>query len=205
MFPLIAPKTDEFRQRNIRKLFIAANELERGTPISVTKLRPIERLTDNEVQCQAFFLYLVKRSFERFQRGESLSTVTLIAPEEKAQMYTTTIGELTEVYARDPLNVFEPLAELDDLEQRLWEISPGWARMWLRATRRKLADPDLLLLEAAIRLTKEARFTRHSPHTLSQMYCCDYHRYRFKLTGGSAVRIRDIATYFTDQRISASD
>jgi hypothetical protein len=113
-------------------------------------------------------------------------------------MYTTTIGELTKVYARDPLNMFEPLPVLDDLEQRLWDISPGWTRIWVRATRRKLADPDLLLLEAAIRLSKEARFTRHSPHILSQMYCCDYHRCRFILTRDSALRIRDIATYFND-------
>lgn len=169
--------------------------LNRGDDLQVTKLMPIESLITSEYQGKQYYLYLIENSFKYYKNGQSLSSVTLIDNSEKEDLFSKSINSLRVLFGQND-GMIESGKELIDTYEYLQSVSPGWKRISIHGTRRKLEDPDLVLLEQLIRYCLNHWYTGNWAYFLSQYYCCDYKQYRFKLTRNSSARIIDIVNYF---------
>lgn len=180
--------------RAVARILAAAERLERGESCQITVLMPICRLARPEHGAR-FARYLLDRSRARFLAGQTLSCEELIPEEEKVACYDQAFDALGQVCANGKMPE-SARRTLEAMYQRLWTIRPGWARVGIHATRRKLPDPDLLLVEEACRHALHGWFGGDWDYWLAQIYVCDYRRLRFIPGPESAPRFRDVADYF---------
>ncbi len=186
-------------QKGILRLIKAAN-LSRGTDnfVHSTKLMPIVRLYNrNKSICSDFYPYLLRKSFENFDKGKSLAKSNLVSDEEKRAIYEEVLFDINKFHVnREEKQIREKLEKRYEYFQQL---SLGWKRLYVHASRRKMEDPDLILMEDIIRAYLKNWHTGCWAYFLCQYYCCDYKDLRFKMNTDSASRIMDIAYYFINK------
>lgn len=140
---------DAMKQKRIEKLFAFSKQLEQESNLQITALSPIKKLVENKVTTLNYYVYLLEKSFDYYQLSQSLSTVQLVNNTEKLELYLSSIEALQCFIQSNGAIVQENklLGIYDHFQQQF----PGWKRVSIHATRRRLKDPDLLLIEQTAR------------------------------------------------------
>jgi len=187
--------------RAIYRIVKAARQLELGEPCPITKLMPIQQLSsqphgEQAYKCGQFTLFLLRKSHESFLAGKSLCRKEIVPDSDKQAFYNRVL-ELTVPLVKQYEGELEQKAQLNELYSQIKCISPGWIRLNIHTSRRKLEDPDLVLIEQAVRYLLEGWQGAFWDYSLAQYFCCDYFHYRFIPTQKSAERFMDIADYLS--------
>ena len=123
--------------------------------------------------------------------SKSLSTVQLLDKPKKHEIYMRSLNALHGLKN----NEIKYEKELTDIYEFFQSTFPGWKRVSIHATRRKLEDPDLVFLEQTIRFCLNNWFNGKDAYFLSQYFCCSYEKYRSKMTKKSSFWVMDITQY----------
>ncbi len=185
---------DTEKQSRVIKLSKIAWNIEQGIETQVTQLLPITKLVEGRIQCRDYFYFLVENSYKCFNDSQSLSKVNLIDNTKKKEIYEKSLNSLNGLREND--GVIKYGKELIDIYEFLQSLSHGWKRVSVHATRRKLEDPDLVLIEQSIRYSLNHWFDGKDAYFLTQYFCCDYRHYRLLLSRDSVSRINSVTGYF---------
>jgi hypothetical protein len=186
---------DARRDFIIGKLEKVINRLEVGAALQVTAMMPVRRLIREQHVCQRFYLHLIERSHRHFERGQSLSRASMLTDIPKTVLYAKSANLLADLYcsAEPTVTVRD---ELNEIAQYIHALSPGWKRKSIHATRRKLADPDLLLIERTIIYSLRELYDGLGAYELCRYFCCDYRDMAFSLEPKSVGRVREVIDFF---------
>jgi hypothetical protein len=176
--------------------------LERGYAAQITQLRVIKHLVENDREGRLFYSFLLKESFRLYSQGQSLTRIQLIAESYKTELYERALALLKALNEND--GVLNHGKDAIDLHNEISAISSGWKRVSTRDLRRNMEDPDLVLIEQALRFSMNHWFTGDFAYFLSRYFVCDYARCRFVLSPDSSGRVLSIANYFS-QKCLGSD
>jgi hypothetical protein len=186
---------DARRDFIIGKLETVISRLEAGAALQVTAMMPVRRLIRERHVCQRFYLHLIQCSHQHFERGQSLSGASVLADAPKGDLFASGADLLADLYS-----AAEPSAqvrdELSELAQYLHALSPGWKRKSIHATRSKLADPDLLLIERTIVYSLSDLYDGLGAYELCRYFCCDYRDMAFSLEPKAVGRVREVIDFF---------
>ncbi len=185
---------DDNKQKNIDKLFVIAERLKQGEKLQITVLSPIKYLIEDKEVTLNYYLYLLERSFNHYQLSQSLSTVQLIKDAKKNELYLSSVKALKSFIQSKREMTGDH--KLHHIYKRSQQMFPGWKRVSVNATRRRLEDPDQLLIEQTARYAYKKWWSGSAAYEISQYFCTDYKNYRMKFTKESSIRVNDIAQYF---------
>jgi hypothetical protein len=186
------------RRKFIKNIAESAWYLERGEKVQVTRLRPLGCLAGNQWNSKSYYYYLVESSYQFFQNGLSMSRVCLVDVGEKEKMYADALKYLKILY-EDHEGIIKVGKALIDLYEQINQLSPGNTWVSKGRCRRKLRDPDLVLLEQTIRFSLNSWYGGYWSYSLAKYYCCNYWRYRYILDRQSFERVMGIAEFFSQK------
>lgn len=156
----------------IEKLDEAATRTELGQPYPVTKLTAVISLAgESEARCAHYLHHLLDDARELFQRFPAGGPPAVEA------------------------EVMEAARQLHD---RIEGLHPGWKRVWIHATRRRLEDADLLLAEWALWWLgrSRSRLNGYAAYEVSRLFVTSYASKRFHVPHAGARRWREIHHYW---------
>lgn len=182
--------------RLVKRIAGVADHLLAGGQCQVTRLLPFCGLAANESAWRAYYMFLIDTSRQLFMTGLSLSSVQVISDERK-QMLLDSGSNLLRVLYNPSDGIIPVKKDLTDLYREIQAISPGWERVSIHARpRRKLEDPDLLLMEEVLRYSLNRWYSGGFAYFLTQYYVCDYARLRFVVDSRSAGRVKNLAEFW---------
>ena len=181
--------------RELDRLCDFACSLSEGGVNNVQKLRPIRKLISS-FYSRGFYLFLVESSYDLFKQGRSLASERLISNQTKQELYQSAICGLNALKDRhEGMLIYGK--ELIDIYQYCQELSPGNYKSAGRDRRRKLSDPDLVLIEQTVRFSVNHWYGSDWAYWLTRYYCCDYKNYRFKPDERSLERLVYLIRYLS--------
>jgi hypothetical protein len=184
------------RELQVNKILGLFHLLKNGNKEQVTKLLSLEKLLTSEHQCFDYYLFLVERAQKYNSESKSLSKVEIVNNDLKSELLEEVFAEIKAL--RENEGMITHGKKLIDFYHYFQALSPGWKRISIHASRRKLEDPDLILLEQTVRYCLNHWYSGKYAYYLSQYFCCSYEKYRLFLTPESSCRVHDIANYFSE-------
>jgi hypothetical protein len=193
----------EKKKERLNRLSCFAEKLRSGHRCHVTGLAPICHLVTSDYAIsddpvQQYFMFLITTSRRLLMEGSSLSTVHVVDEEIKLKLLDSGITLLTEYY-RNYDGILRVGKELIDLYNEISGISPGVKRIAVHASRRKLEDADLLLMESIIWFSLNHDYAAGSAYYASQIFISDRARMRFNLDSRSAARVEEIIKFLLEK------
>jgi hypothetical protein len=128
--------------------------------------------------------------------GFSLSSVYVVSDERKKMLLDSGINLLKVLYETNE-GIIRVGKDLIDLYGEIQAISPGRRRVSIHASRRKMEDPDLLLMEEVLRYSLNHWYSGNFAYFLSRYFVSDYANLRFVLDRRSAERVKNLAAFWS--------
>ncbi len=178
-----------FRLKKVAQLAKETNDF-----VHTTKLIPVIRLYNWNKSCFDFYIYLLKKSLNNFNNRKSLAHQQIVTDKEKKKLYLEVLSNVENLHQGEIKSSTKKI--LTELYECFQEISPGHKRLYVHTKRRKLEDPDLILMEYIVWCYLDNYHNGYWAHALTQFYCCDYKKLRFKMDARSEPRVMDIVHYF---------
>lgn len=182
--------------RLVKRIACVADDLLAGRQCQVTRLLPVCGLAANEYACRAYYMYLMDTNRQMFLTGFSLSSVRVVSDERKKMLLDSGCNLIRVLYNMNE-GMIRVGKELIDLYGEIQAISPGRKRVSIHATRRKMEDPDLILVEEVLRYSLNHWYSGTFAYFLSQYHVCDYTRLRFVVDRRSAGRVKNLAAFWS--------
>jgi len=183
------------KNKLLDKLYHIQKRLINNESLQVTSLLPIARIFRQESDVKAYLLFLLEESYRLFIDHATLSQHTYIYDTQKQAHYQKAITLLTPILKEDAPVYYYETALLKCL-RNITKIQPGFCRISVHATRRKLLDPDLLLLESIFFYTLNYSFRSTICYQITKEFCCDFENHRFKLSSSSLARVGTLIYFF---------
>lgn len=180
----------------VKRIAGVADDLMTGRQCQVTRLLPVCGLATNAYACRAFYMYLIDTCRQLFMAGFSLSSVHVVSDERKKMLLDSGLNLIKVLYETNE-GMIRVGKDLIDLYGEIHAISPGRRRVSIHASRRKMEDPDLLLMEEVLRCSLNHWYSGNFAYLLSQYFVCDYAHLRFVLDRRSSERVRNLAVFWS--------
>jgi hypothetical protein len=209
LYTIWEKERDLIKQRRLRavaRLCELANSLASGEKRQASCLKSLSPLLTERTGDYEFFGFLLEKSFARYRAGDTLLDSVQTNDVRKTELFQRLLEICQPLieWRKTRANhgeIEEALPRLKQLVQDLERDFPGTKRIWVHASRRRISDPDLLLLENLANVMSAAypadRNMTWWTYKLACVYICDYRRLRFIPNDRSAARVMDIADYWS--------
>jgi len=179
----------------ISKLTRSLQTIKEGSFVHITCLMPICYFLKQEESRLAYAIFLITSSFELYQAGKSISVENKVSDKTKHYLYESLLQCLDELITHKTLNT----EQINNVVQSIQVFYPlGWRRIFIHATRRKIFDVDLALLEQCARmLQREKTVSIYGLIEMTKIFCVNYENLRYKMNQDSIPRLERIIEYFT--------
>ncbi|MFI3218724.1 MAG: hypothetical protein QX189_06335 [Methylococcales bacterium] len=182
----------------IRKLKCTLQALKEGSFVHITCLMPICYFLKQEDSRLAYAKFLITSSFELYKTGKSISVENKVSEATKYNLYETLLQCLDDL-TQNTLNI----EQINKIIKSIQVFYPwGWRRIFIHATRRKVFDVDLALLEECARmLQREKVVSIYGLIEMTKYFCVNYDNLRYRMNQDSIPRFERIIKYFSQSII----
>lgn len=148
--------------------------------------------------------FLIKNSYQLFVSGQSLSVDNLVPYSKKCEIYESVL-ECLEMVENQQTSENELQKKLQLALDEIRSFYPcdgydiGFRRIYIHATRRKIFDVDLLLLNCCIGALQTKHISHYDLIEMTKFFCIDYANLRFKLNEKSISRFEKVIEFFEKQ------
>ena len=180
----------------LNKLKQSLQKLKEGHVVHITCLMPIGyffKLEESKVSKLAYAKFLITTSFELYQAGVSISVENNIPNTTKHYLYTTLLECLESLIKQEKFDN-EQVTTVIHIIQTFYPL--GCRCIAVHATRRKIFDVDLILLEMCARMLKEEQINTYWLIEMTKYFCVSYENLRYKMNQQSISRFASIIEYF---------
>lgn len=154
--------------------------------------------------------FLLNKNYKQLFYDQSLNVDHgVVSNLEKQKLYSSALKCLISHMADEAFEKREHKLENISKEiQRFypadWKIDIGWRRIAIRATRRKIFDVDLLLLNRCVLALQTKYISHYDLIEMTKYFCIDYANLRFKLNEKSILRFEKVIEFFENNCVNQS-
>lgn len=148
--------------------------------------------------------FLLNKNYNQLFYDQSLNVDHgVVSNLEKLNLYSSTLRCLISHMADEAFEKRE--SELENILQEIRRFYPlGWRRIYIRATRRKIFDVDLLLLNRCVLALQTKYISHYDLIEMTKYFCIDYANLRFKLNEKSISRFEKVIEFFENNCVNHS-
>lgn len=154
----------------------------------------------NPEQFKARYIeFLLNQNYNLIFFDESLNLdCGVVSKHEKQNLYSSTLRCLISHMAGEAFEKRE--YELENISKEIERFYPlGCRRIYIHASRRKIFDVDLFLLQHCVWALQKKYISIYYLIEMTKYFCIDYENLRFKLNSKSVSRFEKIISFFENE------